>query len=78
MPAEQVFITSGYASSMTLILRALAGNLEKACGLKIRVSLIRPVIAQENIGLMPVPVDDHGLNVAAGIRDYPQARLCCP
>lgn len=72
---EQVFITSGYASSMTLILRALAkpgeGMWVEAPGFP----LIRPVIAQENVGLMPVPVDDHGLNVAAGIHDYPQARF---
>ncbi|EPG7965670.1 PLP-dependent aminotransferase family protein [Citrobacter koseri] len=72
---EQVFITSGYASSMTLILRALAKPGEGMWVEDPGFPLIRPVIAQENIGLMPVPVDDHGLNVAAGIRDYPQARF---
>lgn len=72
---EQVFITSGYASSMTLILRALAKPGEGMWVEDPGFPLIRPVIAQENIGLMPVPVDDHGLNVAAGIHDYPQARF---
>ena len=72
---EQVFITSGYASSMTLILRALAKPGEGMWVEDPGFPLIRPVIAQENVGLMPVPVDDHGLNVAAGIRDYPQARF---
>lgn len=72
---EQVFITSGYASSMTLILRALAKPGEGIWVEDPGFPLIRPVIAQENVGLMPVPVDDHGLNVAAGIHDYPQARF---
>ncbi|SQB42138.1 GntR family transcriptional regulator [Citrobacter koseri] len=72
---EQVFITSGYASSMTLILRALAKPGEGMWVEDPGFPLIRPVIAQENVGLMPVPVDDHGLNVAAGIHDYPQARF---
>ncbi|WP_049011668.1 PLP-dependent aminotransferase family protein [Citrobacter koseri] len=72
---EQVVITSGYASSMTLILRALAKPGEGMWVEDPGFPLIRPVIAQENVGLMPVPVDDHGLNVAAGIRDYPQARF---
>ncbi|HAT3904864.1 TPA: PLP-dependent aminotransferase family protein [Citrobacter koseri] len=72
---EQVFITSGYASSMTLILRALAKPGEGMWVEDPGFPLIRPVIAQENIGLMPVPVDDHGLNVATGIHDYPQARF---
>ncbi|MBJ9170665.1 PLP-dependent aminotransferase family protein [Citrobacter koseri] len=72
---EQGFITSGYASSMTLILRALAKPGEGMWVEDPGFPLIRPVIAQENVGLMPVPVDDHGLNVAAGIHDYPQARF---
>lgn len=72
---EQVVITSGYASSMTLILRALAKPGEGMWVEDPGFPLIRPVIAQENVGLMPVPVDDHGLNVAAGIHDYPQARF---
>lgn len=72
---EQVVITSGYASSMTLILRALAKPGEGMWVEDPGFPLIRPVIAQKNIGLMPVPVDDHGLNVAAGIHDYPQARF---
>ncbi|WP_407199693.1 MocR-like pyridoxine biosynthesis transcription factor PdxR [Citrobacter koseri] len=72
---EQVVITSGYASSMTLILRAPAKPGEGMWVEDPGFPLIRPVIAQENVGLMPVPVDDHGLNVAAGIHDYPQARF---
>jgi GntR family transcriptional regulator/MocR family aminotransferase len=59
---------------MTLILRALAHPGEE-CGSKIPVFLIRPVVAQERIELKPVAVDADGLDVSAGIRDYPQARF---
>lgn len=72
---EQVFVTSGYASSMMLILRALAqpgdGMWVEAPGFP----LIRPVIEQERVELLPVPVDSDGLEVSAGIRHYPQARF---
>ncbi|MBY5255517.1 PLP-dependent aminotransferase family protein [Citrobacter amalonaticus] len=72
---EQIFITSGYAASMTLILRALA---KPGDGMWIEdpgFPMIRPVIEQENVALLPVPIDDDGLNVATGIRDYPDARF---
>ena len=72
---EQIFITSGYAASMPLILRALA---KPGDGMWIEdpgFPLIRPVIEQENVALLPVPIDDDGLNVATGIRDYPDARF---
>lgn len=33
------------------------------------------MVAQEQIELMPVAVDSDGLDVCAGIRDFPQARF---
>lgn len=72
---EQIFITSGYAASMTLILRALSAPGDGMWIEDPGFPLIRPVIEQENVALLPVPVDDDGLNVAAGIRDYPDARF---
>ncbi|WP_213133438.1 MocR-like pyridoxine biosynthesis transcription factor PdxR [Citrobacter sp. FP75] len=72
---EQVFITSGYAASMTLILRALAKPGEGMWVEDPGFPLIRPVVTQEQVALMPVPVDGEGLDVSAGIRDYPQARF---
>lgn len=72
---EQVFITSGFAASMTLILRTLAKPGEGMWVEDPGFPLIRPVVTQERIELMPVPVDDAGLDVDAGIRDYPQARF---
>lgn len=72
---EQVFITSGYAASMTLALRALAAPGEGMWIEDPGFPLIRPVIEQENVKLLPVAVDQDGLDVAAGIRDYPSARF---
>ena len=72
---EQIFITSGYAASMTLILRALAAPGDGMWIEDPGFPLIRPVIEQENVALLPVPVDDDGLNVATGIRNYPDARF---
>lgn len=72
---EQIFITSGYAASMTLILRALAHPGEGMWVEDPGFPLIRPVVAQERIELKPVAVDADGLDVSAGIRDYPQARF---
>ena len=72
---EQIFITSGYAASVTLILRALSQPGEGMWVEDPGFPLIRPVVAQERIELMPVAVDADGLDVCAGIRDFPQARF---
>ena len=72
---EQIFITSGYAASMTLILRALATPGDGMWIEDPGFPLIHPVIEQENVALLPVPVDGDGLNVATGIRNYPDARF---
>ena len=72
---EQIFITSGYAASMTLILRALSQPGEGMWVEDPGFPLIHPEVAQERIELMPVAVDADGLDVCAGIRDYPQARF---
>ncbi len=68
---EQVFITSGYADSMRLILRTLSVPGDSMWVEDPGFPLIRPVITQEGITLAPIPVDADGLNVAAGMRDYP-------
>ncbi|GKX55919.1 DNA-binding transcriptional regulator [Leminorella grimontii] len=72
---EQVFITSGYASSMMLILRSLAQAGDGMWMEDPGFPLIRPVIEREGIHLLPVAVDRDGLNVSAGIRDYSDARF---
>lgn len=72
---EQVFITSGYAASMSLILRTLAVPGEGMWTEDPGFPLIRPVIEQASVRLLPVPVDQDGINVAVGMRDYPDARF---
>ncbi|KAF0777666.1 DeoR family transcriptional regulator, partial [Salmonella enterica subsp. enterica serovar Worthington str. BCH-3008] len=72
---EQVFITSGYADSMRLILRTLSVPGDSMWVEDPGFPLIRPVITQEGITLAPIPVDADGLNVAAGMRDCPQGRF---
>ncbi|EAM5862048.1 TPA: PLP-dependent aminotransferase family protein [Salmonella enterica] len=72
---EQVFITSGYADSMRIILRTLSVPGDSMWVEDPGFPLIRPVITQEGITLAPIPVDADGLNVAAGMRDCPQGRF---
>ena len=72
---EQVFITHGYAASIALILHALAkpGN-----GMWIEdpgFPLIRPIVTRHDVEILPVPVDDNGLDITSGIQNYPDARF---
>ncbi|EFN9757396.1 PLP-dependent aminotransferase family protein [Escherichia marmotae] len=72
---EQVFITHGYAASMSLILRALA---EPGDGMWMEdpgFPLIRPIVTRHGVNVFPVPVDDNGLDVTSGIQNYPDARF---
>lgn len=72
---EQVFITSGYAASMSLILRALDGYGQGMWVEDPGFPLIRPVIAQERVNLLPVPVDGDGMNVEWALANVPDARF---
>ncbi|POT56367.1 DNA-binding transcriptional regulator [Citrobacter amalonaticus] len=72
---EQVFITSGYASSVMLILRSLAQPGDGMWMEDPGFPLIRPIIEREGVRLLPVAVDKDGLDVAAGTGDYPDARF---
>ncbi|MEB4674256.1 PLP-dependent aminotransferase family protein [Enterobacteriaceae bacterium G50] len=72
---EQVFITSGYAASMSLILRALDADGQGMWVEDPGFPLIRPVIAQERVNLLPVPVDGEGMNVEWALANVPDARF---
>lgn len=72
---EQVFITSGYAASMSLILRALRARGQNMWVEDPGFPLIRPVIAQEQVTLLPVPVDGEGMNVEWALANVPEARF---
>jgi len=72
---EQVFVTAGYRGALDLVCRALlrAGDLgwyEDPGYLLARWSLERA-----GMRLVPVPVDEEGMDVEAGQRQAPQARF---
>lgn len=73
--AEQVFITSGYAASISLILRSLGGRGESMWVEDPGFPLIRPVIEQEGVTLSPVPVDTQGMDVEWAIQQDSEARF---
>ena len=72
---EQIFITASYALSMTLILRTLASAGDGMWVEDPGFPLIRPVIAREQVTLLPVPVDENGMNIDAARALHPQARF---
>ena len=72
---EQVFITHGYAASMTLILHALAKPGDRMWMEDPGFPLIRPIVTRHGVEILPVPVDDNGLDVTSGIQNYPDARF---
>ncbi|MCU7346575.1 PLP-dependent aminotransferase family protein [Escherichia albertii] len=72
---EQVFITHGYATSMTLILHALAKSGDGMWMEDPGFPLIRPIVTRHGVAILPVPVDDNGLDVTSGIQNYPDARF---
>lgn len=72
---EQVFITHGYAASMTLILHALAKPGDGMWMEDPGFPLIRPIVTRHGVEILPVPVDDNGLDVTSGMQNYPDARF---
>ena len=72
---EQVFITSGYAASMSLILRALDGRGQGMWVEDPGFPLIRPVITQEGVNMHPIPVDSEGMEVEWALTNAPEARF---
>ena len=73
--AEQVFITSGYAASVSLILQSLGGRGETMWVEDPGFPLIRPVVEQEGVTLSPVPVDAEGMDVEWAMQQVPDARF---
>ncbi|MCS2159972.1 PLP-dependent aminotransferase family protein [Scandinavium sp. H11S7] len=72
---EQVFITTGYAASMALILNTLGQPGDKIWLEDPGFPLIRPLIARQGIVCCPVPVDDEGMRIDEGLRLAPDARF---
>ncbi|WP_313131763.1 MocR-like pyridoxine biosynthesis transcription factor PdxR [Pseudescherichia vulneris] len=72
---EQIFITSGYAQSMSLILQTLAHPGDSMWVEDPGFPLIYPAIDGEGIQRLPVPVDHNGMDIEAAITRWPQARF---
>lgn len=72
---EQIFITSGYAQSMSLILQTLAHPGDSMWVEDPGFPFIYPAIDGEGIQRLPVPVDHNGMDIEAAITRWPQARF---
>ncbi len=72
---EQIFITSGYAQSMSLILQTLACPGDGMWMEDPGFPLICPAIDREEVQRLPVPVDRNGMDIDAAIARWPRARF---
>ncbi|HAZ77809.1 MULTISPECIES: PLP-dependent aminotransferase family protein [Enterobacteriaceae] len=72
---EQIFITSGYAQSMSLILQTLARPGDGMWVEDPGFPLISSAIEGEGVQRLPVPVDQNGMDIEAAIARWPQARF---
>ncbi len=72
---EQIFITSGYAQSMSLILQTLASPGDGKWVEDPGIPLISPDIDGEGVQRLPVPVDQNGMDIDAAMHRWPQARF---
>ncbi|MCS0595342.1 MocR-like pyridoxine biosynthesis transcription factor PdxR [Massilia agri] len=71
----QVLVTTGYAGALAMALRALRLDGRRAWIEDPGYAPTRELLAQSGLRPVPVPVDDEGLDVAAGIRHAPDAAL---
>ncbi|WP_414696704.1 PLP-dependent aminotransferase family protein [Paraburkholderia sp.] len=73
--AEQVFVTSGYRGALHLISHALLKAGDTGWFEEPGYPIARRYLEHMGMRLKPVPVDDEGLNVSAGIRRANDARF---
>ncbi|MGO4152666.1 MocR-like pyridoxine biosynthesis transcription factor PdxR [Cupriavidus sp. YAF13] len=72
---EQVFVTSGYRATLELVLRSLARPNDRMWFEDPGYLLARSFLAETGMQLVPVPVDDEGIDVERGIKLDPLARF---
>lgn len=72
---EQVFVTSGYRATLELVLRSLASPNDRVWFEDPGYLLARGFLAETGVQLVPVPVDDEGIDVERGMELDPQARF---
>lgn len=69
----QVFVTSGYRASLELVLRCLATDGDRFLFEEPGYLLARRFLTEAGAQLVPVPVDEQGMQVAHGIEIAPTA-----
>jgi len=72
---EQVFVTGGYRATLELVLRSLAKPDDGMWYEDPGYLLARGFLAETGMHLIPVPVDEDGIDVERGKRLDPQARF---
>lgn len=72
---SQVFVTNGYAGAFGIAMRALHLHGAQAWVEDPGYPFARTALAWTGLTCAPVPVDDEGLDVAAGMTRAPDARL---
>lgn len=72
---EQIFITAGFQAAMRLVVRALARPGDGIWLEDPGYRYIRPVFADAQMALHPVPVDDDGMQISHALEHYPHARF---
>ncbi|MGX6564903.1 MocR-like pyridoxine biosynthesis transcription factor PdxR [Cupriavidus necator] len=72
---DQVFITSGYRATLELVLRSLASPGDRMWFEDPGYLLARSFLAETGVQLVPVPVDEEGIDVERGIERDPEARF---
>ncbi|WP_250507960.1 PLP-dependent aminotransferase family protein [Caballeronia sp. GAFFF3] len=72
---QQVFVTNGYRATLELVLRGLAKPEDRAWFEEPGYLLARNFLLDAGMRLVPVPTDDEGLDVDAGIALAADARF---
>jgi GntR family transcriptional regulator/MocR family aminotransferase len=72
---EQVFVTGGYRATLELVLRSLARPNDRVWFEDPGYLLARGFLAETGVQLVPVPVDDEGIDVERGALLDAQARF---
>ena len=71
---EQVVITAGTQQALDIVIRLMQGPDKEVWIEDPGYSLTRLALVAAGAKVRPIPVDQHGVNVAEGIRRAPQAR----
>jgi len=71
---SQVFVTSGYRETISLICQALFKAGDRIWLENPGYPPTREIVRQSHLAAVPVPVDEEGMNIEEGVRMAPRAR----